>query len=237
MSQSDFVTRGQALVSAGQYQEAVKVCRLGLLGRPTTVEGRIVLGQALLALKRFDEVLAEMRVALELDHGSNPALALKGEALVRKGDGPGALEVLGKLRSQGLADAHIAGLIGEAERLVGRAPPSARPLNGPGSAMAEPGTKHYPKAEPSPDEPEELEDAEPYTDDQQATEPGELTSPTSIAAPAAKKPRPAPLPLDATPPPAVLAVGDRSGTVEVDPERDGVDPDFDPLLCHGDNGA
>jgi hypothetical protein len=69
VSQSDFVTRGQALVSSGQYQEAVKVCRLGLLGRPTTVEGRVVLGQALLALKRYDEVLAEMRVALELDHG------------------------------------------------------------------------------------------------------------------------------------------------------------------------
>ena len=47
MSQSDFVSRGQALVAAGQFQEAVKVCRLGLLGRPTTVEGRVVLGQAL----------------------------------------------------------------------------------------------------------------------------------------------------------------------------------------------
>ena len=55
MSQSDFVSRGQALVAAGQFQEAVKVCRLGLLGRPTTVEGRVVLGQALLALKRWRE--------------------------------------------------------------------------------------------------------------------------------------------------------------------------------------
>src|ERR1043165_8515917 len=116
VSQSDFVTRGQSLVSSGQYQEAVKVCRLGLLGRPTTVEGRVVLGQALLALKRYDEVLAEMRVALELDHASTPAQVLKGEALLRKGDGPGALEVLGKLRSQGVADAHVAALVAEAER-------------------------------------------------------------------------------------------------------------------------
>ncbi|HEY5938172.1 MAG TPA: hypothetical protein VIU61_26155, partial [Kofleriaceae bacterium] len=94
MSQSDFVTRGQALVSAGQFQEAVKVCRLGLLGRPTTVEGRVVLGQALLALKRFDEVLAEMRVALELDHSSVAAQVLKAEALLRKGDAHGAMDVL-----------------------------------------------------------------------------------------------------------------------------------------------
>ncbi|HEX8106819.1 MAG TPA: hypothetical protein VF516_03780, partial [Kofleriaceae bacterium] len=123
MSQSDFVTRGQALVSSGQYQEAVKVCRLGLLGRPTTVEGRVVLGQALLALKRYDEVLAEMRVALELDHASHAAQVLKGEALLRKGDGHGAAEVLGKLRSQGLADTHVAELLAEAERLASRSPP------------------------------------------------------------------------------------------------------------------
>src|ERR1051325_3348889 len=118
VSQSDFVTRGQALVSSGQYQEAVKVCRLGLLGRPTTVEGRVVLGQALLALKRYDEVLAEMRVALELDHASVPAQVLKAEALLKKGDGHGALEVLAKVRSQGLGDSHVAELIAEAERLA-----------------------------------------------------------------------------------------------------------------------
>ena len=53
-----------------------------------------MLGQALLALKRFDEVLAEMRVALELDHGSIAAQILKGEALLRKGDPTAALEVL-----------------------------------------------------------------------------------------------------------------------------------------------
>src|ERR1041384_2519691 len=110
VSQSDFVTRGQALVSSGQYQEAVKVCRLGLLGRPPTVEGRVVPGQALLALKRYDEVLAEMRVALELDHTSQAAQALKGEAQLRKGDGHGAVETLGALRHAGLADAHVASL-------------------------------------------------------------------------------------------------------------------------------
>ena len=99
MSQSDFVSRGQALVAAGQFQEAVKVCRLGLLGRPTTVEGRVVLGQALLALKRYDEVLAEMRVALELDHSSVPAQVLKGEALLRKGDTAAAVETLHALAS------------------------------------------------------------------------------------------------------------------------------------------
>src|SRR5262245_34986482 len=150
VSQSDFVTRGQALVSSGQFQEAVKVCRLGLLGRPTTVEGRVVLGQALLALKRYDEVLAEMRVALELDHSSVAAHALKGEALLRKGDGHGALEVFLALRSQGTADGQVMALLAEAERLVGRSAPAAIGQSAvdfiaqdPSGFGADHGTKHY----------------------------------------------------------------------------------------------
>jgi tetratricopeptide (TPR) repeat protein len=118
VSQSDFVNRGQALVASGQYQEAVKVCRLGLLGRPTTVEGRVVLGQALLALKRFDEVLAEMRIALELDHSSIPSLVLKGEALLRKGDSRAAFETLTKARDAAPDDRAIRALVNEAEQAM-----------------------------------------------------------------------------------------------------------------------
>lgn len=217
MSQSDFVTRGQALVSSGQYQEAVKVCRLGLLGRPTTVEGRVVLGQALLALKRYDEVLAEMRVALELDHTSYAAQVLKGEALLRKGDGHGAAEVLGRLRSQGLADARVAELLAEAERLASRSPPghpgaSLGFAEDPAAFAADQGTKNYPARV-----------GEPGADGDGPDGGGEFTRPTSLAAPGARKrssPQLAAAPPDGTPSPAVLAVGDRSGTVEVDRERD-----------------
>lgn len=225
MSQSDFVTRGQALVSSGQYQEAVKVCRLGLLGRPTTVEGRVVLGQALLALKRYDEVLAEMRVALELDHASAPAQVLKGEALLRKGDGHAAVEVLGKLRSQGLADSHVAELLGEAERLVGRSPPGTANQLAVGfvsqdAADIDQGTKNYPAYQV--DEPSRNTDGDEDTG-------GEYTRPTSLAAPGARQrsnpgyAMASPALPSRTPSPAVLAVGDKSGTVEVDPELEGVD--------------
>src|SRR6185436_11495745 len=102
--------------------EAVKVCRLGLLGRPTTVEGRVVLGQALLALKRYDEVLAEMRVALELDHSSSAALLLKGEALLRKGDGRAAVDARTKPRARGRTAAQVTSPRAAAEPLLARAP-------------------------------------------------------------------------------------------------------------------
>src|SRR5262245_42352999 len=120
VSQSDFVTRGQALINAGQFQEAVKVCRIGLLKRPTEVEGRVVLGQALLALKRFDEVLAEMGAALDVAPTSVPAQSLKGEALLRKGDHHRAMEVLQKVRSLAPTDPRIASLLAEAERVAGK---------------------------------------------------------------------------------------------------------------------
>ena len=112
------MAKGQTLVNSGQYQEAVKVCRLGLLGRPTTVEGRVVLGQALLALKRYDEVLAEMRVALELDHHSFTAQRLKAEALLHKGDPHAALEVLRKLQQQ--VPGSVDELLAECEIKLGR---------------------------------------------------------------------------------------------------------------------
>jgi tetratricopeptide (TPR) repeat protein len=232
VSQSDFVTRGQALVSSGQYQEAVKVCRLGLLGRPTTVEGRIVLGQALLALKRYDEVLAEMRVALELDHASIIAQTLKGEALLRKGDGQGAADVLQRVRGLAPTDPRIANLLAEAEELTGRPRRSAshpavnfvhdraaEEPSEPTEDAAQSMTKAYVGGRRDADE-EETGNAAAHDEDPDSG--GSFTRPTSLSAPAAKK-RSQPQPAQPTPPPAVLAVGDRSGTVEVDPELDGVE--------------
>ncbi|MDQ3336892.1 MAG: tetratricopeptide repeat protein [Myxococcota bacterium] len=223
----------------------MKVCRLGLLGRPTTVEGRVVLGQALLALKRFDEVLAEMRVALELDHTSIAAQVLKGEAMLRKGDSLGAIEVFQRVRTLAPTDTRVAQLLEEAERALGRPRMSAvHPAVGfisPGPPAGNPqfATRAYvPHAH-------DEEDTNPAEEGDEDTG-GSFTRPTSLAAPPAIK-RSAPVaaqqqPLfghasppaqvsfgDATPPPAVLSVGDRSGTVEVDPELDGVeigDDDF-----------
>jgi tetratricopeptide (TPR) repeat protein len=225
VSQSDFVSRGQALVAAGQFQEAVKVCRLGLLGRPTTVEGRVVLGQALLALKRYDEVLAEMRVALELDHSSIPAQILKGEALLRKGDTSAAVETLHKAREASPGDARILQLLGQCEQLSVKGPTST---SHPAVSFVGSGdTKHYPNHQ---DGPQGDEDSG-----------GGYTRPTSLSAPGAlrrssqRSAVASPDVPDGTPTPEQLAVGDKSGTVEVDPELDGIeipgDPDFDDLAA------
>ena len=198
--QSDFVNRGQALVASGQYQEAVKVCRLGLLGRPTTVEGRIVLGQALLALKRFDEVLAEMRVAIELDHTAVAALVLKGEALLRKGDPHAALESLQKARAANPSDPQISQLIAEAER--GTRAPAGSTSHPAVGFVRDTATRGYVGHQ---------------GEDEGASE--------SFTKPALKSARMR----AALPNKRELGVGDKSGTVEVDPEMEGVELDEDDI--------
>ena len=140
MPPNDFVSRGQALVASGQYQEAVKVCRLGLLGRPTEVHGRLVLAQALLALRRYDEVLAEMRVALELDGAMAAAHGLKGEALLRKGDMHAAREALIRARELAPGDPAIAALYAENEVALANGGPRLPTVD----PAADPQTKHYP---------------------------------------------------------------------------------------------
>jgi tetratricopeptide (TPR) repeat protein len=253
---SDFVSRGQALVAAGQYQEAVKICRLGLLGKPTAVDGRVVLGQALLALRRYDEVLAEMRVALELDNTSAAAYQLKGEALLRKGDAVAATETLTRAKQLAPGDPSIAALHAEAE--IAKDGTSAGAFGGYvdlGDSM----TKHYPSHSgedgsgqrstshtrptslakpPTPGRarPDDFHAPEPSTTeaspaarrssqrDIQREVPPEPRDLTRDPSPRAEPPR---RPNDATPPPNVLSVGDRSGTVEVDPERDGVEVNDD----------
>jgi tetratricopeptide (TPR) repeat protein len=249
VSQSDFVSRGQALVAAGQFQEAVKVCRLGLLGRPTTVEGRVVLGQALLALKRFDEVLAEMRVALELDQSSVPAQVLRAEALLKKGDTHPAIEALHKARQQAPGDPRILQLLGEAEHGASRQSVSHPAVNFVGTGD----TKNYPgHTSGAGGDYDEGRSTEHFTRPTSVSSPGgtrrsskrdAVPDPDAIPDPVARRSskreavvEPDPMPTDDE-----LSVGDRSGTVEVDPELEGVevagDPDFDDVLAAPPSGA
>jgi len=197
---SDFVSRGQALVAAGQYQEAVKVCRLGLLGAPTLLDGRLVLAQALLALRRYDEVLAEMRVALELDGRTAAAHALKGEALLRKGDVHAAREVLLRARSMAPGDPSVAALVAETELAISSGGSKLPPQTGDAA------TRHYPshRGGSEPPRPESARGPAPRVGASSSS----FTRP-EVAGLARGR---------GMPPPA-----ERTGTVEIDPEESGIE--------------
>lgn len=194
MSGTSFVQRGQALVDRGQYQDAVKVCRLGLLASPTEVAGRLVLATALCALRRYDEVLAEMRVALDLEPDNPRAHVLKATALLRKGDALQAREVAERARTLDPSNAEAAALVRECNAALGA---SGKPRRAATAGLADDGvdefTKHYPAAA------------------------GPVQPPA---------------------PPDSLAVGDRTGTIELDVEAEGVEVrPSDDALAVGDTSA
>ncbi len=114
--------KGRSFVEQGQLQEAVRVCRLGLLANPGEIEGRLVLGSALMALARYDEVLAEMQSALAMERMNPSALALKGEALLRKGEAVQALAVLEQASQVALGDPYVEALQAEAAAAALSAP-------------------------------------------------------------------------------------------------------------------
>jgi tetratricopeptide (TPR) repeat protein len=96
---ADFVQRGRAAFGRRQYADAAKILRLGLLSQPTEIEGRLLLGQALTALHRWDEALGEMRIALEARPDAGLAWLLKGEALLGLGDYTQAERALERARA------------------------------------------------------------------------------------------------------------------------------------------
>lgn len=114
----DFIQRGKVLIVRRQFQEAVKVCRLGLLAHPGYVEGRLVLGMALMALGRHDEVLAEMRVAMELDADNPMAHLLKGEALFHKRDYEQARDVLARAQELDPLNEKVGKLVEDVEDVL-----------------------------------------------------------------------------------------------------------------------
>ena len=225
--------------AAGQFQEAVKVCRLGLLGRPTTVEGRVVLGQALLASSATTR--CSPRCA---SHSSSisprcPRRCCSAEALLKKGDTHPAIEALHKARQQAPGDPKILQLLGEAEHGASRQSVSHPAVGFIGAGD----TKNYPG---------HTSGAGADYDEARSTE--HFTRPTSVSSPggtrrsskrdAVADPDEPPAPRRSSKRQAVaepeptddeLSVGDRSGTVEVDPELEGVevagDPDFDDVIA------
>ncbi|MEM9493190.1 MAG: hypothetical protein AAGC55_28835, partial [Myxococcota bacterium] len=173
---------------------------LGLLAHPTALDGRLVLGSALIALRRYDEVLAEMRVALEIEGANAWALALKGEALLYKGDAFQAVQVLRQAQSHAPGEEYISNLCLQAEEklamtgTVQKLPPS-------GGASS---TRGYPL----------------YTAE------GELVTSSQSEVIGFDVPA-------HSPPPEVLAIGDHSRSIELDPRMDsgvlyGDDPPIEP---------
>ncbi len=110
----ELTERAKLLISERRYQEAVRACRRALLSSPGQVEIRLLLGEALLALERYDEVRVEM-IALARKAPDRAAVhRLLGEAYLRDGRPTEAIESLRRALSLDPRDEVAQELIAEA---------------------------------------------------------------------------------------------------------------------------
>jgi len=88
------IAQAKAQVAARQYAEAIKMCRRILLSNPEYDDVRILLGLSLLALRRYDEVRAEMIVVSRRQPNRGIVHRLIGEAYAKEGHRARAIESL-----------------------------------------------------------------------------------------------------------------------------------------------
>jgi predicted Zn-dependent protease len=71
---------------AGDYDEAVRVCRTGLAQHPNYLSARVTLGRALLELQRFDEATTELDFVVRAAPDNLAAIRALAEIHQRRGD-------------------------------------------------------------------------------------------------------------------------------------------------------
>ncbi len=109
----DLAAQARELIASQEYHEAVRICRRVLLSRPNDVQVRLLLGQALLPLERYEEVRVQM-LSLARRTPDDPAVhRLLGEAYLRSGQEDKAWESLTAALQLDPQDEEAAELLGE----------------------------------------------------------------------------------------------------------------------------
>ncbi|MBI3121371.1 MAG: tetratricopeptide repeat protein, partial [candidate division NC10 bacterium] len=80
-----FAQLADAYRKEGLLDEAIRICRDGLVAHPTYVSGRVVLGRALLEQGALEEAEGEFRRVLELAPDNLLALRLLGDTSAQQG--------------------------------------------------------------------------------------------------------------------------------------------------------
>lgn len=115
--------RAKLLIAERKYQEAVRTCRRALLTQPDETEVRLLLGQALLALGRYEEARVEMVALARKEPAHADVQRMLGEAYLRAGRPGEASECLRRALELNPSDETARKLLSEAT--VGNAPASA----------------------------------------------------------------------------------------------------------------
>jgi tetratricopeptide (TPR) repeat protein len=81
-----FAQLGEEYRRAGEYEEAVRVCRAGLEKHPTYLSARVTLGRALIELQQYEDAQAELEYVLRTAPENLAAIRGLAEIHQRRGD-------------------------------------------------------------------------------------------------------------------------------------------------------
>jgi len=114
----------------GDNDEAVSVCRAGLVHHPDYLSARVTLGRALVELGRLDEAQAELNIVLASAPDNLPANRALAEVYQKRGQLPEALKQYRRALELAKFDPDLEHEVQRIENVVSP-PPSAPPKNDP----------------------------------------------------------------------------------------------------------
>ncbi len=130
-----FVELARALIERGDHGRAAQVCRQGLQHHPTSVQGRVLLGRALLAGGNERAAVAELESAAALEPRNPYGWNLAAEVLAEKGLLGRAVRILEKAVELQPSNEQLLGWLERARREAEALPPDAAETHG-GEAAA-----------------------------------------------------------------------------------------------------
>ncbi|MGE0548740.1 MAG: tetratricopeptide repeat protein [Kofleriaceae bacterium] len=89
-----FVDLGEAYLALGRPRDAAQIGNVGLQSAPDSVEGRVMLSRAFVAMHQWKEAQGELLRVVKVDRSNRIGFALLGEVLLRRSDFERAVPVL-----------------------------------------------------------------------------------------------------------------------------------------------
>jgi tetratricopeptide (TPR) repeat protein len=116
---------------AGQFQEAVKYCRIGLARHPGYLSARVTLGRALMEIGGLDEAASEFELVLKSAADNLAAIRGMAEIQQRRGDMRAALDYYKRALTLARFDPELEETVNRISRELGAAPEAVSPPSSP----------------------------------------------------------------------------------------------------------
>jgi tetratricopeptide (TPR) repeat protein len=122
-----FAELGEECRRAGSNEEAVSICRAGLVHHPHNLPARVTLGRALIELDRLDDAFTELTFVLDATPGDLAAIRALAEIYQRRGLMSEALVHYRRALQLAQHDADLSRTVETIERSVEPKPPPLAP--------------------------------------------------------------------------------------------------------------